>query len=81
MKLVSIYMYINLINILYSYFLIYASKSTENKNENEINSIQVEISFTNVEYVNNIDKSANSENSKLINLLLFISCTKLYFSI
>ena len=82
MKLVSIYTYINLINISYSYFfLIYASKSTENKNENEINSNQVEVLFTNVEYVNNIDKPANSENSKSINLILFISCIKLYFSI
>ena len=81
MKLVSIYTFINLIDLLYHIYLIYASKSTENKNENEINSNQVEVLFTNVEYVNNIDKPANSENSKSINLILFISCIKLYFSI
>ena len=81
MKLVSIYTFINLIDLLYHIYLIYANKSTEKKNENEINSNQVEVLFTNVEYVNNIDKSANSENSKSINLILFISCIKLYFSI
>ena len=69
-KLVRIYMYIKLVSIFYICFN-FRSKSSEN--QNEINSNQVEIPFTNDEYVNNIDKSANSENSKLINLFLFIN--------